>query len=155
MGGFGAISYAARHPDLFSWAGSFSGAVDIVNYPPVAAIINLEAPFDGGLAGDQFGDRTLDEANWRAHNPWDLAANLRGMTLVITPETASRARSTRRAGPSAGQPAPKVRDEIRRERDQAGPAQSDRAAPGSTRRSALGASRRANERLRAGEIALA
>jgi S-formylglutathione hydrolase FrmB len=83
MGGFGAMSYAARHPDLFSWAGSFSGAVDIVNYLPVAAIINIEAPADGGLPGDQFGDRILAEANWRAHNPWDLAANLRGMKLVI------------------------------------------------------------------------
>jgi diacylglycerol O-acyltransferase / trehalose O-mycolyltransferase len=83
MGGFGAMSYAARHPGLFSWAGSFSGAVDIVNYLPVAAVINLEAPFDGGLPGDQFGDRTLAEANWRAHNPWDLAAKLRGMNLVI------------------------------------------------------------------------
>jgi S-formylglutathione hydrolase FrmB len=83
MGGFGAMSYAARHPDLFSWAGSFSGAVDIVNYLPVATVIGIEAPADGGLPGDQFGDRILDEANWRAHNPWDLAANLRGMRLVI------------------------------------------------------------------------
>ena len=83
MGGFGAMSYAARHPDLFAWAGSFSGAVDIVNYLPVAAVIDLEAPVDGGLAGDQFGDRLLDEANWRAHNPWDLADNLRGMQLII------------------------------------------------------------------------
>jgi S-formylglutathione hydrolase FrmB len=83
MGGFGAMSYAARHPDLFSWAGSFSGAVDIVNYLPVAAVIDLEAPVDGGLPGDQFGDRVLAEPNWRAHNPWDLAASLRGMTLVI------------------------------------------------------------------------
>jgi S-formylglutathione hydrolase FrmB len=83
MGGFGAMSYAARHPDLFSWAGSFSGAVDIVNYLPVAAIIGIEAPADGGLPGDQFGDRILNEPNWRAHNPWDLAANLRGMKLVI------------------------------------------------------------------------
>jgi diacylglycerol O-acyltransferase / trehalose O-mycolyltransferase len=83
MGGFGAMSYAARHPSLFSWAASFSGAVDIVNYPPVAAIIDLEAPADGGLPGDQFGDRILAEANWRAHNPWDLAENLRKTTLVI------------------------------------------------------------------------
>jgi len=82
MGGFGAVSYAARHPDLFSWAGSFSGAVDI-NYPPAAGVIDLEAPADGGLPGDQFGDRILDEANWRAHNPWDLAANLRDTKLVI------------------------------------------------------------------------
>ena len=83
MGGFGAMSYAARHPALFSWAGSFSGAVDIVNYLPVAAVIDLEAPADGGLPGDQFGDRVLAEPNWRAHNPWDLAENLRGMTLVV------------------------------------------------------------------------
>ncbi len=83
MGGFGAMSYPARHPGLFSWAGSFSGAVDIVNYLPVAAIIGIEAPADGGLPGDQFGDRVVDEANWRAHNPWDLAANLRKMKLVI------------------------------------------------------------------------
>ena len=40
MGGFGAMTYAARHPDLFSWAGSFSGAVDIVNYAPVAVVID-------------------------------------------------------------------------------------------------------------------
>jgi S-formylglutathione hydrolase FrmB len=83
MGGFGAMSYAGRHPDLFSWAGSFSGAVDIVNYPPVWAIIDLEAPVDGGLPGDQLGDPILDQANWRAHNPWDLAANLRNTTVVI------------------------------------------------------------------------
>jgi S-formylglutathione hydrolase FrmB len=83
MGGFGAMSYAARHPALFSWAGSFSGAVDIVNYLPVAAIVDLEAPVDGGLPGDQFGDRVLAEPNWRAHNPWDLAENLRNTALVI------------------------------------------------------------------------
>jgi S-formylglutathione hydrolase FrmB len=83
MGGFGAMSYAARHPDLFSWAAAFSGAVDIVNNAPVAAVIDIEAPADGGKAGDQFGDRVLDVDNWRAHNPWDLAANLNGMHLII------------------------------------------------------------------------
>ena len=51
MGGFGAMSYAARHPDLFSWAGSFSGAVDIVNYPLVAVIINGRGAVDGGRRG--------------------------------------------------------------------------------------------------------
>src|SRR5438128_1855963 len=34
MGGFGAMTYAAKHPDLFAAAGSFSGAVDTdYNYP--------------------------------------------------------------------------------------------------------------------------
>ena len=29
MGGFGAFSYAARHPDLFTAAASFSGGLDL------------------------------------------------------------------------------------------------------------------------------
>jgi S-formylglutathione hydrolase FrmB len=83
MGGFGAISYAGRHPDLFDWAGSFSGAVDTIHNLPVVGVIGLEALADGGLPDDQFGDRLLNEANWRAHDPWDLASNLRGLTLQI------------------------------------------------------------------------
>jgi S-formylglutathione hydrolase FrmB len=83
MGGFGSMSYAGRHPALFDWAGSFSGAVDTVHNPPTIAVIGLEALADGGLPGDQFGDVLLNAANWRAHNPWNLAGNLRGMTLEI------------------------------------------------------------------------
>jgi S-formylglutathione hydrolase FrmB len=84
MGGFGALSYAGRHPDLFDWAGSFSGAVDITHNLPVVGVIALEALADGGLPGDQFGDRLLNDPNWRAHNPWNLAGNLRGITLQIS-----------------------------------------------------------------------
>ena len=83
MGGFGAMSYAARHPDLFSWAAAYSGAVDIVNNAAVAAVIDIEAPADGGKPGDQFGDRVLNADNWRAHNPWDLAVNLRNTKLRL------------------------------------------------------------------------
>jgi diacylglycerol O-acyltransferase / trehalose O-mycolyltransferase len=83
MGGFGAMSYAARHPDLFVWAASFSGAVDIIHNAPVAAVIAAEAPADGGKPDDQFGQRVADEIVWRAHNPWDLAGNLRGLVLTL------------------------------------------------------------------------
>jgi S-formylglutathione hydrolase FrmB len=83
MGGFGALSYAGRHPDLFSWAGSFSGAVDITHNLPVVGVIDAEALADGGLPDDQFGDPILNAPNWQAHNPWNLAPNLRGMTLDI------------------------------------------------------------------------
>jgi S-formylglutathione hydrolase FrmB len=83
MGGFGALSYAGRHPDLFSWAGSFSGAVDITHNLPVVGVIDAEALVDGGLPDDQFGDPILNAPNWQAHNPWNLAANLRGMTLDV------------------------------------------------------------------------
>jgi S-formylglutathione hydrolase FrmB len=72
MGGFGTMSYAARHPDLFAAAASFSGAVDTNN------------PLDIAVTGDQtFGPRLTQEVRWRAHNPWDLAANLRGLSLTI------------------------------------------------------------------------
>jgi S-formylglutathione hydrolase FrmB len=83
MGGFGAISYAARHPDLFDWAGSFSGAVDITHFLSVVGVIDTEALADGGLPDDQFGDFVLNSSNWGAHDPWTQAANLRGMTLQI------------------------------------------------------------------------
>ena len=83
MGGFGALSYAGRHPDLFSWAGSFSGAVDITHNLPVVGVIDGEALVDGGLPDDQFGDPILNAPNWQAHNPWNLAPNLRGMTIDI------------------------------------------------------------------------
>jgi poly(3-hydroxybutyrate) depolymerase len=40
MGGFGAMSYAARHPDLFGFAASFSGAVDLL-HPGISAVVTI------------------------------------------------------------------------------------------------------------------
>jgi S-formylglutathione hydrolase FrmB len=46
MGGFGALSYAARHPDLFIAAASFSGALDVEHLPAlgfgIAAAFGLQ-----------------------------------------------------------------------------------------------------------------
>jgi esterase/lipase superfamily enzyme len=83
MGGFSAMSLAARHPDLFAAAGSFSGAVD-TNYSGVWPVVQGETLNDGGATPDSiWGPREVDEIYWRAHNPWDLADNLRGMALSI------------------------------------------------------------------------
>ena len=72
MGGFGAMSYAARHPDLFGAAASFSGAVDTNN------------PLDIAITGDEpFGPRLTQQIRWRGHNPTDLAPNLRGLDLTV------------------------------------------------------------------------
>lgn len=72
MGGFGAMSYAARHPDLFAAAASFSGAVDITN------------PLDRAVTSDPvFGPWAGEQVRWRGHNPTDLAENLRGLSLTI------------------------------------------------------------------------
>lgn len=80
MGGFGAMSYAARYPDLFVGAASFSGAVDTNLY---TFIPNIAAGRDGGAPGAIWGDRRTSAIRWRAHNPWDLAGNLRGMALAV------------------------------------------------------------------------
>jgi S-formylglutathione hydrolase FrmB len=82
-GGFGAMTYATRHPDLFSYAASFSGAVDLVHNVPVVLVIGAEAMTDGGGPEDVFGSRIFNEMAWRAHNPWDLAENARGLRLWV------------------------------------------------------------------------
>lgn len=81
MGGFGAMSYAGRHPELFGAAATFSGAVDTQLYGPLEA---------GGfaLAHDYAG--TPDERvwgewsdpRWTEHNPAALAraGRLRGLS---------------------------------------------------------------------------
>ncbi len=85
MGGFGAMSYAARHPDHFAAAASFSGAVD-TNNAGIAAVVGQAA----------YGPRRTQEVRWRAHNPWDLAPNLRGLKLVL------RTGNGRPGGPFSG-----------------------------------------------------
>jgi hypothetical protein len=84
MGGFGAMSYAARHPDLFAAAASFSGAVD-TNTPPVVgrAFIDALSALDGAPPGSLWGAPATQEVRWRGHNPWDLAQNLRGLSLAL------------------------------------------------------------------------
>ena len=75
MGGFGAVHYAARHPDLFGFTASFSGAVDI-RHPGIGRVVRVSPEIMGGRRGDIFGDHLADEVVGRAANPVDLAANL-------------------------------------------------------------------------------
>jgi S-formylglutathione hydrolase FrmB len=82
MGGLGAMSYASRHPDLFGFAASFSGAVDLL-HPGISAVVTISPLAHQGLPGDIFGARVLEEPRWRAHNPVDLAANLRGVEIQL------------------------------------------------------------------------
>jgi esterase/lipase superfamily enzyme len=74
MGGFGAMSYAARHPDLFAAAAAFSGAVDLGVPRGIAPWL---------VSADPWGPWTGPEIAWRGHNPYDLAANLRGTALQL------------------------------------------------------------------------
>ena len=81
MGGFGAMKYAALHPDRFLAAASFSGIVDS-NTDDGALHAALPAT-DGGTAASVWGPRATDELRWRSENPWDLAENLRSLDLTL------------------------------------------------------------------------
>ena len=88
QGGYGAFAYAARHPDMFVSAGSFSGAPDIDYNPLIAigatAVIEYTAnQLDGVEPEAMFGSRLTNESNWQAHDPADLAGNLRGIDLEL------------------------------------------------------------------------
>lgn len=83
-GGYGAMSYAGRHPDLFRAAASFSGNLDIREgdlHGYTSAL--LQFAIDGGGLFGPWGEPTIDEVRWRAHNPLDLAPNLAGVSLYV------------------------------------------------------------------------
>ena len=88
MGGFGAVSYAARHPKLFATVGSFSGAVDTrLDDPaepliqPVAQNLPDRKPPDNCVWGDGITQHDV----WVAHNPADQVAGLetRGARVAL------------------------------------------------------------------------
>lgn len=82
MGGNGALHYAARHPDLFVAAASWSGADDVFN-PIIRPITETTGISEGCAPGAVFGPSVTEELRWRAFNPVDLADNLRGVWLSL------------------------------------------------------------------------
>lgn len=70
MGGFGAVSYAARRPGMFRAAASFSGILDIFSL--------------GRLGEDVWGDREDHLEAWLAHDPITLAPALEGTALYVS-----------------------------------------------------------------------
>jgi S-formylglutathione hydrolase FrmB len=90
MGGGGAMRYAARRPDLFSYAASYSGAVDPTDGQPLmgarATDINqalMPISGDGDLPESAFGPWATEEIRTRAHGAVDLVGNLRETVLIL------------------------------------------------------------------------
>ncbi len=71
MGGFGAMSYAARYPGHFRAAASYSGVLD---------------PLGSDWFHDYalWGDKEEQLEIWEAHDPVTLAANLEGTPLYVS-----------------------------------------------------------------------
>lgn len=92
MGGFGAMSYSARHPDLFSAAASFSGALDTQYLAPASGIGFAAAHDQFGTPDERvWGPQTteLQESAWTEHNPTARArrgdlAHLSGNLWITT-----------------------------------------------------------------------
>jgi S-formylglutathione hydrolase FrmB len=88
QGGFGAMTYAARHPELFSSVASFSGAPEIARDPEVqAGAAGVIAATEMGLNGTSpdviFGNAVTNRGNWLAHDPAQLVENLRFTSLHL------------------------------------------------------------------------
>lgn len=85
MGGFGALSYAARHPRMFRSAASFSGVAHTTYSPPVGSSLVQGLLVSGGHdPTGLWGDPRLDADVWAAHNPFDLAGRLTDIPVYLS-----------------------------------------------------------------------
>lgn len=84
MGGFGAMHDAAHHPELFTAAASFSGAVDVnYGFPLSGAGFTVFHQQFGTPADGIWGNQTTEQSNWRTNNPTDLAWYFRGLKKLL------------------------------------------------------------------------
>ena len=89
QGGFGSLSYAARHPDLFTSVAAFSGACEIDRDAEAIRIATTIIQFTTQvLSGNPdpdavFGPRATESLNWQAHDPATLVTNLRGLDIEL------------------------------------------------------------------------
>ena len=83
MGGFGAVSYAARRPGMFRAAASFSGPVHIL-LPGFGAVLDQQGEAYGIDMGRVWGDPVEQRDVWEAHDPYHLARRLRGVPVHLS-----------------------------------------------------------------------
>ncbi|HEX6357617.1 alpha/beta hydrolase [Actinophytocola sp.] len=88
MGGFGAFHYAEHRPDLFSYVGSFSGGLDLMNVAQRVAVVLTELLPQYGLPivlPDAIFGSPLppQDGVWRAESPAQHVESLRGMGIAM------------------------------------------------------------------------
>lgn len=84
MGGLGALDYAAHHPGMFAVAASFSGIVHtrLSSNESQGYLGLIKSQGEDPLALWGAPDANVD--TWKRHNPYDLAAQLKGVRLFIS-----------------------------------------------------------------------
>lgn len=83
MGGFGALSYAGRHPGLFRAAASYSGLVHTTDTRG-PGLIEAFLVKDGYRPDALWGAYPVRADLWSAHNPYDLARNLAAIPVFAS-----------------------------------------------------------------------
>jgi S-formylglutathione hydrolase FrmB len=88
MGGFGAFHYAEHRPDLFAYAGSFSGGLDLLNQEQrVAVVATTQLPGSGTPTvpiDAIFGPPIWPlDGVWNAESPAQHVDSLRGMGVAM------------------------------------------------------------------------
>ncbi|MGL5824747.1 MAG: alpha/beta hydrolase [Nocardioides sp.] len=81
MGGFGALSYAARHRDQFVAVAAFSPVTDTMRHP---GDYQSWLRGEGVEPADLWGDPEDNEKVWRGHNPTDLVPRLAGLPIYVS-----------------------------------------------------------------------
>jgi diacylglycerol O-acyltransferase / trehalose O-mycolyltransferase len=82
MGGMGAMAYAARHPDQFAAAASYSGALHTQTNPEVLALTLQLLGCSNAMA--VWGDLTSHADVWASHDPYALADRLTEIPLYVS-----------------------------------------------------------------------
>ncbi|NGO08701.1 hypothetical protein G5C60_14040 [Streptomyces sp. HC44] len=81
QGGFGALSYAARHPGLFRAVASYSGFVHPLQHPHAVRAAMTYLGLDWKAL---WGDPVTQRANWQAHDPYYLAEQLHRIPVHLS-----------------------------------------------------------------------
>ncbi|EIV94673.1 alpha/beta hydrolase family protein [Frankia sp. QA3] len=83
MGGFGAVSYAARHPDDFRAVASYSGALHpYADYPTIRTQLLTARKDVKKLWGDP--TTTSGAAVWQQHDPYYLVDKLTSIPIYVS-----------------------------------------------------------------------
>ncbi|MDP9864737.1 MULTISPECIES: alpha/beta hydrolase [Streptosporangium] len=89
MGAYGAMKYAARHPGMFRFAGSYSGVMS-TRLPGIPELIMNAQTAERKDPKALWGDPVKNWRVWRDNDPAYLARNLRGTSVYISSGTTSR-----------------------------------------------------------------
>ncbi|MCH5643427.1 MULTISPECIES: alpha/beta hydrolase family protein [unclassified Gordonia (in: high G+C Gram-positive bacteria)] len=81
MGGVAALTLTARHPALYQGVAGYSDCANISSLPN-QMLTRWDVSRGGGNVENMWGP--FSDPEWRAHDPYLLAANLRGKTIYMS-----------------------------------------------------------------------